>query len=96
MPVRVQKRFVDTIASYLVAVEDEIKLRTTDGFESISVKEFIDLRRETSAVRTVLALMEFAIGLDLPDEVVEHPTLVGLVELANDQISWANVSSQVA
>lgn len=90
MPLRVRARFVQTIESYLAALEQEVSCRIANDF--VSVDAFIVMRRETSAVRTVLALMEFASGLDLPDDVFGHPSIALLVQLANDLISWTNVS----
>ena len=52
---------------------------------------YIALRRDTSGCKPCWALVEFAYNLDLPDEVMEHPTIVALGEATNDLVTWSNV-----
>lgn len=57
------------------------------------LEEYIALRRNTSACKPAWALIEFANGLAIPDEVMEHKCLFTLGEAANDLVTWANVST---
>ena len=55
------------------------------------LEAYIPVRRDTSGCKPCFALIEFAAGIDLPDEVVEHPTIAALEEATNDLITWSNV-----
>lgn len=83
------QRFIDTMDLYLDSVgrqaADRIEERTPD------LESYIALRRDTSACKTCFALMEFANGLDLPDEVSEHPLIREMEDATNDLVSWSNV-----
>ena len=49
------------------------------------------LRRDNSAVYACFALFEYSLDIDLPDEVVEHPTFKNLQDWGCDLVCWANV-----
>lgn len=49
-----------------------------------SVNEFVELRRDTSGVRMCMALVEYSLGLDLPDAVLADPVISELGQCAND------------
>lgn len=57
------------------------------------LEEYIPVRRDTSGCKPCFALIEFAADIDLPDEVVEHPTIAALEEATNDLITWSNVGT---
>lgn len=61
--------------------------------EDLDLVAFIEMRRDLSAMRPVWALCEFSLGIDLPNSVMEHPSILKLSELANDVVSWTNVRS---
>jgi hypothetical protein len=75
---------------YAHAVYQQVVSRVSK--EDLDVEAFIDMRRDTSALRPIWAVVEFALALDLPDEVLEHPILLKMSEAANDMVSWSNVS----
>jgi len=56
------------------------------------LEEYIAVRRDTSGCKPCWALIEYAGGLDLPDEVMEHPIIQSLDEATNDLVTWSNVS----
>ena len=56
------------------------------------IEEYITGRRDTSGCKPSWAMIEYANGLDLPDEVMEHRTIQSLEDAANDLVSWSNVS----
>ena len=56
------------------------------------LEDYIVLRRDTSCLKVCWTLIEYANGLDLPDEVMEHQTVQSLDEATNDLITWSNVS----
>lgn len=55
------------------------------------LQTYIALRRDTSGMRPSLVLAEFTAGIDLPDDVAEHPLLRGMEDATNDWCSWTNV-----
>ena len=56
------------------------------------LEDYIIVRRDTSGCKPCWALIEYASGLDLPDEVMEHPIIQSLDEATNDLVTWSNVS----
>ncbi|KAG8917205.1 hypothetical protein FRC03_004894 [Tulasnella sp. 419] len=83
-----QKRFIETTDLYVQAILQQVVNRTHDQIPTI--ESFIQLRRDTSAVKLVFALVEYSLNLDLPDEVFEHPLIRSLEQGANDILTWAN------
>lgn len=75
---------------YLQAVTQQAADRTDKAIPDLET--YIALRRDTSACRPCFALMEFVAGVDLPDEVAQHPTILAMEEATNDLVSWSNVS----
>lgn len=63
-----------------------------DDGRTPDLETYIGLRRDTSACRPCFALMEFVAGIDLPDEVAEHPLIRSMEDATNDLVSWSNVS----
>lgn len=57
------------------------------------LESYIALRRDTSACKPCWALIEYAHGLALPDDVMAHPLVCALGEAANDLVTWSNVSA---
>lgn len=85
------RRFLDHCEAYVDAVAREAELR--ERGEVLSMKDFEPLRRENSAIRLCFGLFEFALGVDLPDEVFEDATFMKLYWAAADLVCWANVST---
>lgn len=56
-----------------------------------SLESYVPLRRDTSGCKPCFALIEYAAGIDLPDEVINHPTIRALEEATNDLVTWSNV-----
>jgi len=56
------------------------------------LEDYIVMRRDNSGCRPCWVLIEYANGLDLPDEVMEHQIIQSLDETANDVVTWSNVS----
>ena len=57
----------------------------------MDLETYMVLRRDTSGCKPCFALIEYAAGIDLPDEVACHPVIRILEESANACISWSNV-----
>lgn len=83
-----QRRFYQTCADYVDAVGKEAAYRVQGRVLDLSSYE--KLRRDNSAVYACFALFEYALDIDLPDEVVEHPTFKNLQDWGCDLVCWAN------
>ncbi|KAF8656780.1 hypothetical protein AX16_002332 [Volvariella volvacea WC 439] len=82
------KRFLELCVTYTDCVAREAKLR--EYGEILDVASYIQLRRENSAVRLCYAIAEYALGIDLPDEVFCHPVFLKIYYAAVDHVCWAN------
>ncbi|KAG9094400.1 hypothetical protein FRC06_010835 [Ceratobasidium sp. 370] len=82
------KRFVDASELYTQAILQQTVNRSVDDVPTI--EEFIQLRRDTSAVKMVFSVLEYSLGLSLPDEVHDDPIIAELSLAGNDILTWAN------
>ncbi|CAE6450060.1 unnamed protein product [Rhizoctonia solani] len=82
------RHFVDAVDFYTQAVYQQKVNRSADRTPSID--EYIQLRRDTSAMKIAWAVLEYSLGMDLPDEVVNHPIVKELADAGNDILTWAN------
>ena len=73
-----------------------VTIQARDRFAGVipDLEDYIIVRRDTSGCKPCWALIEYASGLDLPDEVMEHPIIQSLDEATNDLVTWSNVSDQ--
>ncbi|KAJ7230295.1 terpenoid synthase [Mycena pura] len=84
----VARRFVDNFCTYVEIVGTEATLRERN--EVLDIPSYIAFRRETSAVRTCFDLVEYCVGLDLPQHVHEDPIFLSGYNAAMDLVFWAN------
>ncbi|THG95230.1 hypothetical protein EW026_g6387 [Hermanssonia centrifuga] len=82
------RRFIGHCKAYVEAVAQEAELR--ERGEVLDMVAFETLRRENSAIRLCFGLFEFALGVDIPDEVFEDPAFMNLYWAATDMICWTN------
>lgn len=75
--------------AYIDAVAREADLRVHGVI--LDLDAYVALRRENSAVRFCHELASGTLNVDLPDEVVEHPTFLQMHLAAVDMVCWANV-----
>jgi len=85
-----QKRFIHTMDLFFKAVAIQARDRAAGVVPGL--EDYIVMRRDTSSCKICWTLIEYANGLDLPDEVVEHRTIQNLDEATNDLVTWSNVS----
>lgn len=81
-----QKRFITTFEQYLEGVVQEAIDRSEHHVHDI--QSYLDVRRRTVGARPAFALLE--LGLDIPDEVISHPTIEDVVAASTDMIALAN------
>ena len=77
-----QRRFIRYFTNYVYGVTDEGFDRTNGHIRNLD--DFMPLRRLTSDSRATFLSIE--LGLDIPDEVYEHPLLESLLDLTADTI----------
>jgi len=70
----------------------DAQCQEADSKEVPDLDSYIRFRRDASGCKPCFTLIEYANGLDLPDEVFEEPIVRTLQETANDIVSWSNVS----
>ena len=85
-----QKRFIYTMDLFFKAVAVQARDRATGVVPDL--EDYIVMRRDTSSCKICWTLIEYANGLDLPDEVMDHRIIQNLDEAANDLVTWSNVS----
>ena len=74
--------------AYVHSVTEEVKDRMHNRVRPL--EDYLRLRRLTIAGASIFGLLEF--GLDLPNEVICHPTLVSLTEEGIELLITVNVS----
>ncbi|KAI0320270.1 terpenoid synthase [Amylostereum chailletii] len=82
------RRFIDRCQAYIDAVVEEASLRERN--EVLDLTAFTILRRENSAVRACFSLIPYALGIDLPDEVINDSVVHRLHLAGVDMVCWAN------
>ncbi|KAI0649321.1 terpenoid synthase [Trametes meyenii] len=82
------RRFIKHCRDYIEAVAKEAELR--ERGEVLDLDAYQLLRRENSAVRFCFGLAGYALGIDLPDEVVEHPAFMTMHLSTVDMVCWSN------
>ncbi|KAK7044139.1 Sesquiterpene synthase 10 [Paramarasmius palmivorus] len=82
------ERFFKHCEEYINAVSTEAELR--EHGEVLDVDAFIALRRDNSAIRLCFDLFEYALGIELPEEVIQEPTFQRMYWAAADMVCWAN------
>ncbi|KAG1822454.1 terpenoid synthase [Suillus subaureus] len=77
-----QKRFIAAFDLFLEATMRQAIDRSKHHIHDI--QGYIDVRRDTIAMKILFALLE--LGLDIPDEVMSHPTIETMVLASTDMI----------
>ncbi|KAK8001560.1 Presilphiperfolan-8-beta-ol synthase [Apiospora marii] len=83
-----------TFQKYMLGVLAQVNSRKME-LDTITVDEFMAFRRSTVAAMPCMALVEYALGIEVPEEVINHPSLkacqevsVDLVAIHNDILSY--------
>ncbi|KAF8507833.1 terpenoid synthase [Hysterangium stoloniferum] len=84
----VQARFCENMNAFLKSLEAESKSRGDDSLPSIA--EFMSLRRDNGGCRPSFDLLEYSFGIELPDFVMDDPSITLLSDCANDFIALTN------
>ncbi|KAL5529465.1 COP3 [Sanghuangporus baumii] len=84
----VQARFKENLQLFFEAVHIQATHRE-DG-EIPDLETYIDVRRDESGCKPVFDLIEYGLGINLPDFVIEHPIIKALNQGSNDLVTWSN------
>jgi len=71
------------------AVKKEAEYRASG--KAVDLEYYHYVRRGNSGVLAAFTLFEPGLGIDLPDEVVDHPAFEEISIIGMDIICWANV-----
>ncbi|OBZ69189.1 Alpha-muurolene synthase [Grifola frondosa] len=83
-----QARFKESLQLFFEAVNQQARDREAGVIPDL--ESYIDMRRDTSGCKPVFDLIEYAMGIDLPEFVVTHPIIKALNQCTNDLITWSN------
>ncbi|KAG9019249.1 hypothetical protein FRB90_004811 [Tulasnella sp. 427] len=83
-----QRRFIETTDLYVRAVHEQVVNRAKDKL--LGIDDFIELRRDTGALKMCFAIGEFAMKLTIPDDVLEHASIKIMENCANDVVVLTN------
>ncbi|KZT69831.1 terpenoid synthase [Daedalea quercina L-15889] len=86
-----QARFKENLGLFFEAVQ--IQTADRDNGVTPDLESYISIRRDTSGCKPSFDLIEYAMGLDLPEYVVEHPIIKALNQAANDLVTYVDIFS---
>ncbi|KAA1466697.1 terpenoid synthase [Dentipellis sp. KUC8613] len=81
-------RFLKLGEDYIHCVAEEAGLRVRG--EVFDLHKYTLIRRENSAVRVCFGMIEYVLGIDLPDEVFADPVFQKIYFAGVDMVCWAN------
>ncbi|KAK8039638.1 Presilphiperfolan-8-beta-ol synthase [Apiospora rasikravindrae] len=80
---QLQHRYKDYIKHYMLGVLGQVHARQFD-VATLSIDDYMYFRRRTIGVMPCTVLVEYALGIDLPDHVINHQSLKDCREVAVD------------
>jgi Delta6-protoilludene synthase len=83
-----QRRFIAAFGEYVQSVIDEAADRENGRIRGIA--DYLELRRLTIGGYPSFLCLE--LGLDIPDDVMEHPGVKSLLSLLAETVVFTNVS----
>lgn len=89
-----RRRLISHLTDCINTVPHEADLR--ERGEVFGIDEYITHRRENGAVRPCFDIIEYNLGIDLPDNVFEDSAMKRLYFAAVDMVCWSNVSTNFA
>jgi len=71
-------------------LNDAMEIDIRDAQSKLTIEEHIKLRRMTTGGHVLCSLVEMMLGLNLPDDAMEHPIVHRLQDCLIDIPGWAN------
>lgn len=85
----VRSRFAASMTAYCEAIMQQVQMQASTGLSS-TIDALLALRRESIATTPIYALIEYAYGLSLPDDVIKHPSIQRIETIATDIVLIQN------
>ncbi|KAJ2934699.1 hypothetical protein H1R20_g2413, partial [Candolleomyces eurysporus] len=82
------ERFIQNMDLFFQSVISQTRDRAQGVIPDL--ESYIIVRRDNSGCKPCFQLTEFAAGIDLPEEVLQHPIIQSLEEATNDLVTWSN------
>ncbi|CAE6452514.1 unnamed protein product [Rhizoctonia solani] len=82
------RHFIEATESYTRAIAQEMVDEHAGHIQTF--EEYRKYRPDTSAVKLTLATLEYAHGINIPDEVLHDPIISQLSLAGNEILTWAN------
>ncbi|KIJ33097.1 hypothetical protein M422DRAFT_264968 [Sphaerobolus stellatus SS14] len=83
-----RSQFIEGFHSWSKALITQTKTRWNNDIPSVDA--FILMRRSTIGAEMAKAVMEYTIGIDLPDHVFDDPIVQGVFDATTDILTWPN------
>ncbi|KIJ41061.1 hypothetical protein M422DRAFT_255906 [Sphaerobolus stellatus SS14] len=84
----VQRRIISGVKEYLIAVRQQADDRRTGNIPEL--EKYIEHRRMSSGCRPLFHIIEYSLDFQLPEEVVNHPLMVRMMDCVNDWVAFSN------
>jgi hypothetical protein len=88
----IQHKFLRDTKLYLDAVHELVDNRAANM--TLGVDDYTKLRRGTGALEICYAMGEYALGIDVPDEVLRNPLFEDMMTMAVDVVIFSNVCAR--
>lgn len=86
----VQDRIVENVEQYLIAVHLQAQYRASGAVPEL--QEYIEHRRLSSGCKPLFDIIEYSLNMELPEEVLSHPSMITMKNCVNDFVAFSNVS----
>lgn len=86
---RVTRRFISSFCLFADKVSNQATSRENN--EVLSLDAYMSFRRDACGVRSSLDLVEYCLGIDLPEYVHDDPLFKRGYDATLDLVSWMNV-----
>lgn len=80
---------ISHIKEVVESMKKQAEIRVSGHLPSLD--EYIHLRRLTSGIIPAAVLIEFGMGIELPNEVLSHPLMCIILDCTNDFVCLSNV-----
>jgi hypothetical protein len=87
---QVQERFRKSWKAYIASVVQQADRR--DRSYVCTIDEYLEARRDNIGSDPSFAFLETSLEIDIPEEIMQHPTIVAIQRDTTDMIVLANVS----
>ncbi|MCJ1345756.1 hypothetical protein MMC31_003965 [Peltigera leucophlebia] len=82
------KRFVDAMVEWILFIQKQIEMRVHNKYPAI--EEYVLFRRVTVGMKPCFVMVEISRRIDVPDSVIQHPTIRVLLDISTDIVLLIN------